>query len=66
MAQPDVPRYRVMIVDDSAAIRSSLRELLADIAGVTFEVVEALDGVAALKKLGTDGGGVDLVICLKS
>jgi DNA-binding NtrC family response regulator len=47
----------VLVVDDEAAVRYTLRAILED-EGV--EVVEAEDGLAALERI--DAGGVDLVL----
>lgn len=44
---------RVLVVDDDAGVRFTLREMLRSIEGV--EVEQAEDGVAALEKLSTHG-----------
>lgn len=53
-ADPGTPAFapprRILVVDDSAAVRSALRETLLQLAGVG-EVVEAGDGVDALALL---------------
>ena len=42
---------RILVVDDMAAIRTSLREILTE---ENHEVAEAKDGEEALKKLGEE------------
>ncbi len=49
---------RIMVVDDSAALREAVGSALTS-AG--YEVVEAMDGKDALEKL--DGRKLDLMIC---
>lgn len=53
------PRRRILIVDDSTAVRVALREALADLPAVG-EIVEAVDGVEALASLARTS--VDLVL----
>jgi two-component system chemotaxis response regulator CheY len=50
---------RILVIDDSASIRSQVRAALCS-AG--FEVVEAVDGLDGLKKMGEDAG-FSAVIC---
>jgi adenylate cyclase len=58
MTEPTAPG-RVLVVDDSLMNRQTLRRLLA---GDGYDVVEAEDGRRALAVLGTDGGGIDVVL----
>jgi PleD family two-component response regulator len=53
------PRRRLLIVDDSNAVRVSLREALADLPAVG-EIVEAIDGIDALSLLARTP--VDLIL----
>ena len=53
------PRRRVLIVDDSNAVRVSLREALVDLPAVG-EIVEAIDGIDALSLLARTP--VDLIL----
>lgn len=55
-----VPPRRIVVADDSASLRTTLR-LLLSCAAPNLEVVEAVDGFAALRIL--DEGGVDLLVC---
>jgi len=54
--QPQARRPRALVIDDSRAVRSIIRQILAEL---SFEVHEAEDGAAALKKV-QELGGVDL------
>ena len=49
-------RPRALVIDDSRAVRSIIRQILADL---SFEVHEAEDGQQALAKI-DELGGVDL------
>lgn len=49
-------RPRALVIDDSRAVRSIIRQILTEL---SFEVHEAEDGAAALKKV-QELGGVDL------
>ncbi len=49
-------RPRALVIDDSRAVRSIIRQILSELA---FEVHEAEDGAAALRKV-EELGGVDL------
>ncbi|WP_224242285.1 sigma-54-dependent transcriptional regulator [Hyalangium gracile] len=55
---PESPRPRVLVVDDDAGVRYTLRETLATLPGV--EVDEAADGTVALERLAAHS--CDLVI----
>src|SRR5688500_2810706 len=54
--------YRIMLVEDSAAIRASLRQFLQGITQAQFENTEAENALAALKKLAGLSFVIDLVI----
>jgi serine phosphatase RsbU (regulator of sigma subunit) len=56
------PVYRILIVDDSRAIRSSLTNFLKGIERAEFDIREAENGIDALKCLGAEDGEVDLVV----
>lgn len=55
-----VPPRRILVADDSAPLRTTLR-LLLTCSAPDLEVLEAADGFAALRLL--DEGRVDLLIC---
>ena len=57
------PRYTILVVDDSKAIRASFREFLSEIETAEFDVLEAENGVAALMALGAPRErDVDLIV----
>lgn len=56
------PTYRILIVEDSAAIRTSLRQFLLGLTQARFEITEAENALAALKKLAAVKYAIDLVI----
>ncbi|MCB9597491.1 MAG: response regulator [Sandaracinaceae bacterium] len=55
-----VPPRRILVADDSAPLRTTLR-LLLSCSAPDVEVLEAADGFAALRVL--DEGGVDILVC---
>lgn len=55
-ASPAPRKPRALVIDDSRAVRSIIRQILVDL---SFEVHEAEDGAQALKKI-EELGGVDL------
>lgn len=59
LAVAGIGRRTVLIVDDSASVRSVTRSILSKSG---FDVVEAADGAQALRFL-QNGGRIDLVIC---
>jgi serine phosphatase RsbU (regulator of sigma subunit) len=59
---PGKPRYRILIADDSSAVRSAFAEFLKTIERAEFELVEAHNGVEALKTLGASTRPFDLVV----
>jgi two-component system chemotaxis response regulator CheY len=50
---------RVLVIDDSAAVRQLVRTILA---GAGYDVVEACDGIDGLEQLRTVAG-LDLALC---
>lgn len=50
---------KILVVDDSATIRLTLKRALI---AAGFEVMEAVDGVDGLNKLASDGASVSLIL----
>ena len=49
---------RIMVIDDASAIRQVVKHVLSS---QGYDLVEAVDGMDALKKL--DGQNIDLFVC---
>jgi sigma-B regulation protein RsbU (phosphoserine phosphatase) len=56
------PLYRVLLVDDSRTVRTSLLQFFRSIERARFDIHEAENGVEALKVLSANGEPMDLVI----
>ncbi|MHC4199314.1 MAG: response regulator [Planctomycetota bacterium] len=54
---------KILVVDDSAAMRQLIARSLGKAEGLGVEVVEAADGVEALATIAHHGPSIDLLLC---
>ncbi len=54
---------KILVVDDSAAMRKLIARGLSKAAGIGVEVVEAADGMEALATIAHHGPSIDLILC---
>ncbi len=54
---------KILVVDDSAAMRKIISRWLRMVDGLDVEVVQAEDGMHALGKIAEHGKSIDLILC---